>query len=124
MADHKRTVLVCDNDEKVLASIKSGLAEHNFDVQVSTRPEELVENAESLHVGAVVVNPDLPGFNAYDTCKYLKKTNGIPVLLLVDPQSTTRVALDGCEADEILTKPVKINDLAFLLDKHVVLSRS
>lgn len=124
MSDHKRTILVCDNDEKLLASIKSGLAEHNFNVQIATRPDELVETAETHHVGAVLVNPDLPGFNANDTCKYLKKTNGIPVLLLVDPHSTTRIALDGCSADEILTKPVKIDDLAVLLDKHVALSHS
>lgn len=124
MTDHKRTVLVCDNDEKMLASIKSGLAEHNFDVQVLTRPDELVEKAEIHHVGAVLVNPDLPGFNAYDTCKHLKKTTGIPVLFLLDPHSTARVSMDGCNADEIITKPVKIDDLAFLLSKHVVLSRS
>ena len=62
MTDHKRTVLVCDNDEKVLSSIRTGLAEHNFDVQVMTSPDELVENAEQHHVDAVIVNPDLPGF--------------------------------------------------------------
>ena len=73
MTDHKRTVLVCDNDEKVLASIQSGLSEHNFNVQVMTSPNELVENAEQHHVDVVIVNPDLQGFNAYDTCKYLKK---------------------------------------------------
>jgi DNA-binding response OmpR family regulator len=124
MTDHKRTVLVCDNDEKVLSSIRTGLAEHNFDVQVMTSPDELVENAEQHHVDAVIVNPDLPGFNPYDTCKYLKKTFGIPVLLLVDPHSTARAVLDGCSADDVLTKPVKIEDLATLMSKHMTLSRS
>src|SRR5688572_15046120 len=98
MADHKRTVLVCDNDEKVLASIKTGLAEHNFDVHTLTSPVELVENAERNHVGVVIVNPELPGFNAPDTCKYLKNQQGIPVLLMVERDATTRISLDGCMA--------------------------
>lgn len=124
MADHKMTVLVCDNDEKVLASIQSGLSEHNFNVQVMTSPNELVENAEQHHVDVVIVNPDLQGFNAYDTCKYLKKSIGIPILLIVNPHSNARAVLDGCSADDMLTKPVKIEDLANLVSKHVALSRS
>jgi DNA-binding response OmpR family regulator len=124
MTDHKRTVLVCDNDEKVLASIQSGLSEHDFTVQVMTNPDELVENAEQHHVGVVIVNPELPGFNAYDTCKYLKKSIGIPILLLVNPHSNARAVLDGCRADDVLTKPVKIEDLANLVSKHIALSRS
>jgi len=124
MADHKRTVLVCDSDEKVLASIKSGLAEHGFDVQVLTRPDELVESAERNRVGAVIVNPELPGFNAQDTCKYLKTQQGIPVLLMVDRNATTRISLDSCTADGIFTKPPKIGDLANMVERQIVLSNS
>jgi DNA-binding response OmpR family regulator len=124
MADHKRTVLVCDNDEKVLASIQSGLAEHNFDVHVMTRPDELVEDAQRHHVGLVIVNPELPGFNAPDTCKYLKSQQGIPVLLMVDRHATTRITLDNCMADGIFTKPPKIGDLANMIERQIVLSNS
>ena len=124
MADHKRTVLVCDNDEKVLASIKTGLAEHGFDVQTMTRADELVEDAERNHVGVVIVNPELPGFNAQDACKYLKNQQGIPVLLMIERDATTRIALDGCNADGIFTKPPKIGDLANMVERQIVLSRS
>jgi DNA-binding response OmpR family regulator len=124
MADHKRTVLVCDNDEKLLASIQSGLAEHNFDVHVMTSPDELVEHAERNHAALVIVNPELPGFNAPDTCKYLKNQQGIPVLLMVDRQATTRITLDGCNADGIFTKPPKISDLANMVERQLVLSQS
>ncbi|ANE52368.1 response regulator [Flavisolibacter tropicus] len=124
MADPNRTVLVCDNDEKVLSSIQSGLTEHDFEVQVLNSPNELVEKAEQHHVGVVIVNPELPGFNAYDTCKYLKKSIGIPVLLLVSHTSNARAVLDGCSADDVLTKPVKIEDLANLVSKHVALSQT
>ena len=124
MADHKRTVLVCDSDEKVLASIKSGLAEHNFNVHVLTSPDELIENAERNHAGLVIVNPELPGFNAPDTCKYLKSQKGIPVLLMVDGNATTRISLDGCNADGIFTKPPKIGDLANMIERQIVLTNS
>lgn len=124
MADRNSTVLVCDDDEKVLASIQSGLIEHDFNVQVMTSPDELVENAEQHHADVVIVNPDLPGFNAYDTCKYLKKSIGIPVLLLVNSNSNARAVLDGCSADDVLTKPLEMEDLAYIVSKHVGLSRS
>lgn len=124
MVDHKRTILVCDDDEKLLASIKSGLAEYNFDVHVMTRPDELVEDAERNHVGLVIVNPELPGFNAPDTCKYIKSQQHIPVLLMIDENATTRIALDGCNADGIFTKPPKISDLANTIERQLVLSQS
>ena len=119
--NHK-TVLVCDNDEKVLASIKTALEEQDFNVRTSTHPEELIEDAESHRAAVVIVNPDLPDFNAGDACKYLKNEKGIPVLFLMDYDSATRARMDGCAADDIVTKPVAFDDLTFLVSKHYTLS--
>ena len=119
--NHK-TVLVCDKDERALASIKSVLEEQDFDVWTTTHPEELIEDAESHQASVVIVNTDLPDFNAKDACKYLKNEKGVPVLFLMDEDSTTRTRLDGCSADEVLMKPLALDDMAFRVSKIYTLS--
>jgi DNA-binding response OmpR family regulator len=60
----------------------------------------------------------MKGFNAYDICKKVKREGNIPVVLLMDTNSTTRAQIDECIPDDVVTKPVKIDNLANLLRKH------
>jgi DNA-binding response OmpR family regulator len=119
---NNKTVLVCDSDEKSLASIKSALSEQDFNVKVTTNPQELIEDAETHRAAIVIVNPDLPNFNASDACKYLQNERGVPVVFLMESNSTTRVRMDGCEADEVITKPLALEDMALRVAKLYALN--
>jgi DNA-binding response OmpR family regulator len=112
-----RIVLICDSDEKVLQQLKEELTQSEFPVETTTDATALVSKALA-HPCILLVNPEMRGFNEYDVCKKLKKEGNTPVLFLLDAHSTYRAKFSDCEADDVLTKPVKKEDLVSLLTKH------
>jgi DNA-binding response OmpR family regulator len=112
-----RIILIADNDEQALQQLKEGLSKNGFSVETVSSAEGLVNNALARPT-ILVVNPDMKAFNAYDICKKLIKEGNTPVVLLLDSQSTTRALVDECEVEDVVTKPVKIELLVNLLNKH------
>lgn len=112
-----RIVLICDSDENVLQQLKEELSKSQFSVQTVTDATELVSKVPA-HPFILVINPDMKGFNEYDICKKLKQDRNIPIIFLLDAHSTTRAQFSDCEADDVVTKPVKIENLVNLLTKH------
>jgi DNA-binding response OmpR family regulator len=116
----RTTVIVCDHDMDELARIKEGLEnETEFELEIIYDAMELVGEAETRWPCVVIVNPEMKGFNEYDICKKLMRGQNIPVLLLLDRNSTHRVSIDECTADDVLTKPVQLNNLRNLIKKHM-----
>ncbi|MGZ3838284.1 MAG: response regulator [Flavisolibacter sp.] len=112
-----RSVLICDNDYSFLNEMEKGLAGGNFDVDTLDNAIDLIPSALRLRPQVVIVNPDLQGFNEFDVCKQLIEGQHIEVILLLDKHSAARARIGDCEAEDILTKPVKIKDLIHLLEK-------
>lgn len=112
-----RKIIIADTDEQVLQELKEGLEKSGFIVSTTTDAQGLV-NSATAQPSILVVNPDMKGFNAYDLCKKVKKEGNTPVVFLMDTNSTTRAELDECEPDDVVTKPVKIDNLENLLRKH------
>jgi DNA-binding response OmpR family regulator len=61
----------------------------------------------------------MKGYNGYDVCKNIIQEQRAQVILLVDPHSTTRAMVGDCLIEDVLTKPVKLADLVFLVVKHL-----
>lgn len=112
-----RIILIADSDEQVLQQLKDGLSKNGFSVETMSSAEGLVDKARA-RPSILLVNPDLGGFNAYDVCKKLIKEGNTPVILLLDSHSTTRALVDECEVEDVVTKPVKLELLVNLLNKH------
>jgi two-component system OmpR family response regulator len=112
-----RKIIIADTDEQVLQELKEGLEKDGFIVSTTTDAHGLVSST-TAQPSILVVNPDMKGFNAYDICKKVKREGNIPVVLLMDTNSTTRAQIDECIPDDVVTKPVKIDNLANLLRKH------
>jgi DNA-binding response OmpR family regulator len=117
--EHTKTILVCDNDETTVQQIVSKLKDDDYDVESINDASELIPRALRLKPGVIIVNPDMKAFNAYDVCKQIMKGMNIPIMLLLDPHSTTRAQIDECLAEDVLTKPVKMDMLENLIEKHI-----
>jgi sigma-B regulation protein RsbU (phosphoserine phosphatase) len=116
----KTTVIICDNDVDALSRIQQGLqGDEAFRLETITDASKLIETATSRFPALVIVNPEMRAFNEYDVCKKLMKDKNIPVLLLLDKNSTLPSQIDDCEADDVLTKPVDLDNLLFLVRKHI-----
>ncbi len=106
-------VLVVEDEVKMAALIRRGLAEQGLVADVATSGEEALVMAGSSAYNAVVLDVMLPGFDGFETCRRLRE-DGIwaPVLMLTARGAIEdRVAgLDG-GADDYLTKPFSFAEL-------------
>jgi two-component system OmpR family response regulator len=106
-------VLVVEDEVKMAALIRRGLAEDGFAADVATNGEEALVMAGSTAYDAIVLDVMLPGIDGFETCRALRE-DGVwaPVLMLTARGAVgDRVAgLDG-GADDYLTKPFSFAEL-------------
>jgi DNA-binding response OmpR family regulator len=121
---NRTTVIICDKDRDVLDKLQKGLVSDEFDVETITDATNLETLAIQRQPSIVIVSPEVHAFNEYDVCKKLMKDRNIPVLLLVNDNSTHRANIDECRADDVLIKPVKLDNLLNLIHKHMSVHQS
>lgn len=117
--ENRRTVLICDNDYAFLNEMEKKLAGKGYDVDTIDNASDLIPSVIRLKPHVIVANPDMQAFNEYDVCKYVIKAQHIPVILLLNADSTTRAQIDECQVEDVITKPVNVANLANLLAKHI-----
>jgi two-component system OmpR family response regulator len=107
-------LLVVEDDVKMAALVRRGLAEEGAAVDVARNGEDALWMAAATPYDALVLDVMLPGIDGIETCRRLR-AEGVwaPVLLLTARDSVEdRVAgLDG-GADDYLTKPFSFAELS------------
>jgi two-component system, OmpR family, response regulator len=107
-------LLIVEDDVKMAALVRRGLAEEGAAVDVARTGEDALWMAASAPYDAVVLDVMLPGIDGFETCRRLRE-DGVwtPVLLLTARDAVEeRVAgLDG-GADDYLTKPFSFAELS------------
>ena len=120
----RKTVLICDNDADHSFTLEGELRNHDFEVVIVNEATELLKSAKSLRPVAVVANPDMTGFNEYDVCKHIITDLNIPVILLLDKNTTLRAGIGDCGVDDVVTKPANGSNLANLINKQMAWHQS
>lgn len=120
----KRTIVICDTDLDHPFTLEGDFRNHNYEVVNISYATELVSAVSSLHPSVVLANPDMQGFNENDVCKRIKRGPNIPVIFLMDKDSTHRAQLDDGKSDDVLTKPVKPGNLFNLVEKLIATHQS
>ena len=117
----KRTIIICDTDMDHSLTLEGTLKNHDYEVVNITNASELLGSVISLHPSVVLANPDMQGFDEAEICHKIKNELGIPVILLIAPNSTHRAQLDSCQADDVITKPDNSGNIIMLIQKHIAL---
>ena len=121
----QKLVLICDNDAGHSFMLEGELRNRDYEVVIITDATELLTSAKSLRPAAVLANPDMNGFNEYDVCKHLMNELNIPVILLLDRNSTHRASISDCRANDVITKPIQeAGNIAALISKNMVWQQS
>ena len=100
-------MLLVDDEVRLSAALKRGLAAEGFVVDVATSGPEGLELARLGDFDAVVLDVMLPGMSGYDVVRRLRaEDNWVPVLMLSarDSEHDQAGGLDS-GADDYLTKP-------------------
>lgn len=121
----QKLVLICDNDADHSFTLEGELRNRNFEVVILTDATGLLQSVKSLQPVAVLANPKVNGFNENDVCTSVMNEMNIPVLLLLDRNSTHLAMIGDCRADDVVTKPVKdVDNVANLINKQMAWHKS
>jgi DNA-binding NtrC family response regulator len=113
MTEHKIRLLIVDDEEQFLHSIRRSLELRDFEVITATRGEEAVEIARSRPVDIALVDLKMPGMNGQETLEALKKDHPWMEIVILTGHGTIDSAASctrsGCYS--YLQKPCGLDQL-------------
>jgi DNA-binding response OmpR family regulator len=119
-----RKILLVEDEQKIANTLKLGLTENGYEVDVAYDGKIGFKLFESYHYNLIILDINIPGINGYDLCKKIRINNTqIPVIML-----TAMIALsdkiEGYDAgaDDYIIKPFEFKEL--LMKIRVLLKRS
>lgn len=120
----ERRILIVEDEKKIADTIKFGLSEFGFDVEVSYDGIVGLHLFNAQDFNLVILDINLPGMNGYELCKAIRSKNQqIPIIML-----TSMIALkdkvEGYDsgADDYMIKPFEFKEL--LLKIRALLKRT
>jgi two-component system, OmpR family, copper resistance phosphate regulon response regulator CusR len=106
-------ILLVEDEKKIADSLKKGLSEQNYHVEVAYDGIEGKKLFESQKFDLVILDINLPGHNGYTLCKKIRNRNpSIPIIMLT-ALSTTDDKIEGFDAgaDDYVVKPFDFKEL-------------
>jgi two-component system, OmpR family, KDP operon response regulator KdpE len=106
-------VLVVDDDSPMLRVIGVGLRSYAFAVVTASDAGTALDLAAHRHPDAVVLDLGLPDLDGMDVLRALRAWTSVPVLVVSGRTGvSSRVAALDAGADDYLTKPFALDELA------------
>lgn len=117
-------ILLVEDEQKIADTLKFGLSEHGYEVEVAYDGHIGKKLFESLPFDLVVLDINLPGMNGYELCQFIRNMNEqVPVIMLT-ALSSLNDKIEGYDAgaDDYIVKPFEFREL--LMKIRVLLKRS
>ena len=111
MAD-KTKILVVDDDEHIAELISLYLIREGYDTKEVYNGNDAVKAFEEYKPNLIMLDIMLPGLDGYGVCKEIRKTSGVPIIMLTAKGDTIDKVL-GLElgADDYMVKPFEPKQL-------------
>ena len=106
-------ILLVEDEKKIADSLKKGLSEENYNVEVAYDGIVGRKLFETQHFDLVILDINLPGMSGIMLCKKIRNRNpGIPVVMLT-ALSATDDKIEGFDAgaDDYIVKPFDFKEL-------------
>lgn len=120
----ERRILLVEDEQKIADTLKFGLAENGYEVDVAYDGNIGKRMSESSTYNLVVLDINLPGINGYELCRSIRNNNPhIPVIMLT-ALSALNDKIEGYDAgaDDYIIKPFEFKEL--LMKIRVLLRRT
>ncbi len=107
-----QTILLVDDEEKVLEFMRSFLQSEGFKVVTARTGTEALAKAKETNPVVVVLDWMMPGMSGLDVCRELRKMSRIGIIM-VTAKADEMDKVVGLEvgADDYLTKPFSLREL-------------
>jgi two-component system KDP operon response regulator KdpE len=105
-------ILVVDDDPQIRRVMKATLVSHSYEVIEARTGEDALEMVARETPSLVLLDMNMPGIGGLETCRVLRSTMDIPVIILsVRNTEKDKVAALDAGADDYVTKPFGIEEL-------------
>jgi two-component system, OmpR family, KDP operon response regulator KdpE len=112
-------VLVVDDEAQMRRVLRASLIVHGYDVVEASSGEEALETLNDERCDLVLLDLNLPGIDGIDTCRAIRTTSGVPVIVVsIRDSEKDRAAALAAGADGYVTKPFSLE--AILSRIHVL----
>lgn len=117
-----KTVLVCDDDEAILESLRIYLDNAGYRVITAVDGMDAIEKIKENEIHCVVLDIMMPKLDGLKTTLTLRKQYNFPIILLsAKSEDTDKIAGLGFGADDYVTKP--FNPLELVARVHSQIRR-
>ena len=105
-------ILVVDDDPQIRRVMKATLVAQSYEVIEARTGEEALEISAREMPNLVLLDMNMPGMGGLETCRALRDSSEIPVIILsVRNSEKDKVAALDAGADDYVTKPFSIQEL-------------
>lgn len=113
MAEEKKTILVVDDEPRIVQFVAMNLELEGFRVISASSGEEALEKlSESIQPDLIVLDVMMPGIDGFETLGQIREVSTVPVIFLsVKGEEFDRVMGLDLGADDYLTKPFSPREL-------------
>jgi len=109
----KETILVIDDEPKILEAVRSYLNMNGYNVLCARTGTEALALFEQNHIDLMLLDLMLPGLCGEDLCKKVRRVSDVPIIMItarVDEASIVHGLNIG--ADDYVTKPFSLRQLS------------
>jgi DNA-binding response OmpR family regulator len=120
----ERKILIVEDEQKIADTLKLGLSENGFYVEVAYDGNMGYKLFQSHSFNIIVLDLNLPGINGYQLCERIRASNlNVPIIMLT-ALSTLNDKIEGYDAgaDDYIVKPFEFKEL--LMKIRVLLKRT
>jgi two-component system copper resistance phosphate regulon response regulator CusR len=120
----ERRILVIEDEKKIADTLKMGLAENGFEVEVAYDGKIGHQLLLSRNFDLAILDINLPGMNGYELCKAIRYRNMNMLVIMLTSMSSLDDKIEGYDsgADDYLVKPFEFREL--LLKIRALLKRT
>jgi DNA-binding response OmpR family regulator len=106
-------ILLVDDDERIRASMRMVLEDEGYAITEAPSGEDALTAFARTPADVVLIDLMLPGIDGFETCRSLRRTSDVPVIM-VTARTDTYDVVAGLEAgaDDYVTKPFVAKELA------------
>jgi two-component system KDP operon response regulator KdpE len=112
MTPTRSRILIIDDEAAIRSLLKVSLENSGFETCEAENGKTALERASEFHPHLIILDLGLPDMNGSQVMKQLRTWTTIPILILtVNDDEATKVALLDGGADDYLTKPFSVPEL-------------
>jgi DNA-binding response OmpR family regulator len=119
-----RRIIIIEDEKKIADTLKMGLTENGFDVEVAYDGKIGQHLLLSRPFDLAILDINLPGINGYELCKSIRYRNLDMLVIMLTSMSSLDDKIEGYDAgaDDYLVKPFEFREL--LLKIRALLKRT